>query len=48
LEYKKPVRHLFIEFKKDYDSLRGEVLYSILIDFGIHTKLVTLTKVCLN
>ena len=26
--------HLFIDFKKAYDSVRTEVLYNILIEFG--------------
>jgi len=33
---------LFIGFKKAYDSVRREVLYYILIEFGILTKLVRL------
>jgi hypothetical protein len=33
---------------KAYDSVRREVLYSILIDFGIPMKLVRLIKMCLN
>jgi len=32
--------HLFIDFKKAYDSVRREVLYNILIEFGIPNKLV--------
>jgi hypothetical protein len=35
-------------FKKAYDSVRKEVLYNILIDFGIPTKLVRIIKMCLN
>jgi hypothetical protein len=42
------VHQLFIDFKKDYDSVRSEVLYSILIELGISIKLVRLTKMCLN
>jgi hypothetical protein len=42
------VHQLFIDFKKAYDSVRREVLYSILIEFGIPKKLVGLTKMCLN
>jgi hypothetical protein len=39
---------LFIDFKKAYDSNKGEVLYNILLEFGIHKKLVRLIKMCLN
>jgi hypothetical protein len=42
------VRQLFIYFKKAYDSVRREVLYNILIEFGVTMKLVRLIKMCLN
>ena len=42
------MRQLFIEFKEAYDSVRKEVLYKILIEFGIPMKLVRLIKMCLN
>jgi hypothetical protein len=43
-EYYEAVRQLFIDFKKTYDSVRMEVLYNILFQFGIHMKLVRLIK----
>jgi len=43
-EYNKAVHQLFIDFKKSYDSVRREVLYNILIEFGIPMKLVRLIK----
>jgi hypothetical protein len=39
---------LFIDFKKAYDSVKREVLYNILLEFGIPKKLVRLIKMCLN
>jgi hypothetical protein len=42
------VHQLFVDFKKAYDSVRREVLFNILIEFGIPLKLVRLIKMCLN
>ena len=42
------VYQLFIDSKKAYDSVRREVLYNNLIEFGIHMKPVGLKKMCLN
>ena len=44
------MHQLFIDFKKAYDSVRREVLYTsnILIEFGIPKKLVRLIKMCLT
>jgi hypothetical protein len=48
LEYIETVHQLFIDFKEAYDSVRREVLYNILIEFGVPMKLVRLIKMCLN
>jgi hypothetical protein len=47
-EYNETVLHLFIDFKKAYDSVRREVLYNISIEFGVPMKLVRSIKICLN
>ncbi|KAJ4432327.1 hypothetical protein ANN_20946 [Periplaneta americana] len=47
-EYKGTLHQLFIDFKKAYDSVKREVLYDILIEFGIPKKLVRLIKMCLS
>jgi hypothetical protein len=33
-----------VDFRKAYDSVRREVLYTILIEFGVPMKLVRLLK----
>jgi len=47
-ECNEAVLQLFIDFKKAYDSVRREVLYNILIEFGVPKKLVRLIKMCLK
>jgi len=42
------VHQHFTDFRKAYDSVRREVLYNILIVFGIPMKLVRLIKMCLT
>ena len=37
-----------IDFTKAYDSVRREILYNILIEFGIPVKLLRLIRMCLN
>jgi hypothetical protein len=34
MEHNETVHQLFKDFKKDYNSLRREVLYNIVIEFG--------------
>jgi hypothetical protein len=47
-EYNETVNQLFIDFKKAYDSDRKEVLYNILIEFGVPMKLVRIITKYLN
>ena len=47
-DHNEAVYQLFIDFKNAYDSVRREVLYNILMEFGIHMKLVRLMKMCLT
>jgi sorting nexin-29 len=47
-EYNEAVHQLFIDFKKAYDSVRREVLYNTLIEFGIPMKLARLIKMCVS
>ena len=42
------MHQIFVDFNKAYDSVRKEVLYKILIEFGIPIKLVRLIKMCLK
>jgi hypothetical protein len=42
------VHQLFIDFKKAYDSVKREVRYNILLEFGIPKNLVRLIKMYLN
>jgi hypothetical protein len=44
LEHKETVHQPFINFKEAYDSVRREVLYNILIKFGVPMKLVRLIE----
>jgi hypothetical protein len=47
-EYNETVHPLFIDFKKAYDSVKREVMYNILIEFGVPMKLVRMIKMYLN
>jgi hypothetical protein len=46
LGYNGTVHQLFIGSEKAYDSARREVLYNILIGFGVLMKLVRLIEMC--
>jgi hypothetical protein len=48
LEYNDTVNQLFIDFRKAYASVGREVLYNILIEFGVPMKVVRLIKICLR
>ena len=39
------VHQLFIECEKAHDSVRREVLYNIVIEFGIHIKLLSVIEI---
>ena len=47
-EHNEAVHQLFIDFKKAYDLGRREVLFNILMEFGVPMKLVRLIKMCLT
>ena len=47
-EYNEEFQQLFMDFKKAYDSVRKEVLYEILIEFGIPRKPVTSIKMSMT
>jgi sorting nexin-29 len=47
-EYNGTVHHPVIDFKKACDSVRREVLYNILIEFGVSRKLVGLIQMCVS
>jgi hypothetical protein len=48
IEHKEAVHHLFIDFKKAYDTVTKEVMYFILPEFGIPMDLVPLMKMCMK
>jgi hypothetical protein len=47
-EYNETVHQLFVDLKKAYHSVGREVLYKILIEFGVPMKLVRMNRMCLN
>jgi hypothetical protein len=48
LKYNEAVHQTFIDIKKAYKSVRWEVFYNILIEFGVPMELVRLIKMYLN
>jgi hypothetical protein len=47
-EYNGMVHQLYIDLKKAYDSIKREVLYNVLLEFGVPKNLVRLIKMRLN
>jgi len=47
MEYNEAVHQLFIAFKKAYDSVRREVWYNIVFEWGVPMKIITI-QMCLN
>jgi hypothetical protein len=47
-EYNERIHQLFTNLKNAYDSVRREVLYNILVEFGVSMKLIRLIKMYLN
>jgi hypothetical protein len=47
-ESNETVHHIFIDFRKASESVRSEVLYNIVTEFGIPMKLVRLINMCSN
>jgi hypothetical protein len=47
-EYNETVYQLFIDYNKAYNSVRREVLYNIVIEFGVPVKLCRLIKTYLT
>jgi hypothetical protein len=45
-EYSGTAHQLLADLKKAYDSVRREVLYNIVVEFGIPKKLVGRIKMC--
>jgi hypothetical protein len=46
-KYNGKLHHLFLDFKEAYNSVKREVLYNTLPEFGIPGKLFVLIKICL-
>jgi hypothetical protein len=46
--YNETVHQLFLDFKNAYDSVRREVLYNNLTEFGECIKFVNVIQMCLN
>ena len=48
MEYDEAVHQLFVDFKKDCDSVMMEVMCNILFHFGIPVEMVKVIKRCQN
>jgi hypothetical protein len=47
-KYNRTIHQISIDLKKAHDQVKREILYNILIEFGIPMKLVKLIKMCFN
>ena len=47
-EFDRDVYHLYVAFRKAYDSILRDKLYNIMLGFGIPSKLVGLTKMTMT
>jgi hypothetical protein len=47
-EYNETAHQLFVDFKKSYDSVRRQIMYNILIEFGLRIQQVRVIKMCLK
>lgn len=47
-EFRQNIWQVFVDFKKAYDSIHRDSLYNIMHEFGFTSKLISLTKLCMN
>lgn len=47
-QFRQNTWQVFVDFKKAYDSIHRDSLHNIMGEFGFPSKLICLTKVCMN